>query len=385
MSCANDLINTFTAHIDLPMSPLPSHSGQRFVLNMAALVLVLGGVYLARGVLIPVLLAIFIANLTSPIIRFMHKRKIPLFVATTIALLVDIVVITGIGTVFVTSVNSLYKRLPFYTARFTQALEHVVEWLNAQGLEVRTADLAKVLNTSQLVDIFGSLLTGTLAAISNVGLILLILSFVLYEIGDFRTKLQVLMASRWSEKESENPFILAAHDIQRYLGVKAAASLATGSLTWALLAVLNVDFALFWGVCVFIFNFIPNIGSFIAITPAIIVALLVQGPTTAIIVATVAFVINFVIGNVIEPRAMGAALGLSPVVVLLSMVFWGWLLGPFGAIISVPLTMLVKIASAHSEDAQWISILLRPPPKTPTRPIKRLSQALQRIPKDTPE
>ena len=368
-----------------PLSPLPTHSGQRFVLNAAALVLVLGGVHLARDILIPVLLAVFIANLTSPIIRFMHERKVPMVVATTIALLVDIVVITGIGTVLVTSVNSLYERLPFYTERVTEAFGDVVTWLNAKGVDVQANEILEVFDPSQFVDLFGSLLTGTLTAISSVGLILLILAFVLYEIIDFRTKLKVLMASRWSEEESENPFILAAHDIQRYLGVKAAASLATGSLTWALLAVLGVDFALLWGVCAFIFNFIPNIGSFIAIAPAIVVALLVQGPTTAIIVAVVSFIINFVIGNVIEPKAMGEALGLSPVIVLLSMVFWGWLLGPFGAIISVPLTMLVKIAASHSDDTRWLSILLRPPPKNPKRPMKRLSQALQRIPKDPPK
>jgi predicted PurR-regulated permease PerM len=125
-----------------------------------------------------------------------------------------------------------------------------------------------------------------------------------------------------------------------------------------LLLILNIDYALLWGLLAFLLNFIPNIGSIIAAIPAILLSLIQFGPGIAIITSVGYLVINFVFGNVLEPRMMGKGLGLSTLIVFLSLIFWGWILGPVGMLLSVPLTMVVKIALDSSDDTRWIATLL---------------------------
>jgi AI-2 transport protein TqsA len=166
-------------------------------------------------------------------------------------------------------------------------------------------------------------------------------------------------------------------EVQRFLGIKTLTSLATGTLigvwTWA----MGLDFPLLWGLIAFLFNYIPSIGSIIAAVPAIAVALLQFGVSRAILVALGFLAVNITIGNLIEPNVMGRRLGLSPLVVVLSLLFWGWVLGPVGMFLSVPLTVIVKIMLENTDDFRWLAVLLdsprgmRPalPPSEPQSPL----------------
>ena len=142
------------------------------------------------------------------------------------------------------------------------------------------------------------------------------------------------------------------------MGLKTLFSLATGVCVWILLSIIGVDFAGTWGLLAFFLNFIPAIGSIIAAIPAIIWALVQLGLPSALLTSLAYLVVNIIIGNLLEPRFMGHKLGLSPLVVILSMIFWGWVLGPVGMVLSVPLTMIGKIALATSEDTRWIALML---------------------------
>ena len=135
-------------------------------------------------------------------------------------------------------------------------------------------------------------------------------------------------------------------------------SLATGVLVAAWLRIVGVDYALLWGLLAFLLNYIPSIGSFIAAVPAVMLAFLQLGPGDGIVTAIGYLVINTVIGNFIEPRVMGEGMGLSTLVVFLSLIFWGWVLGPVGMLLSVPLTMIMKIALEASDETRWIAVLL---------------------------
>jgi predicted PurR-regulated permease PerM len=196
------------------------------------------------------------------------------------------------------------------------------------------------------------MLTGLGNVLSNAVLIVLTVIFMLLEATAFPEKLREAFGSSTG---SMGAFM---KDINRYMVIKTWASLATGALAALCMALLGVDYAILWGVLAFMFNYVPNIGSIIAAVPAVLLALVQQGGMIALLAAAGYVLINLLIGTFIEPRFMGRGLGLSTLVVFLSLVFWGWILGPVGMLLSVPLTMAAKIALSRSEDTRWLSILL---------------------------
>ncbi|MDX1440115.1 MAG: AI-2E family transporter, partial [Rubricoccaceae bacterium] len=148
--------------------------------------------------------------------------------------------------------------------------------------------------------------------------------------------------------------------MKQYLVIKTMVSLLTGTIVALWLTIVGVDFPLLWGLLAFLLNYIPNIGSILAAIPVVLLALVQLGLGSAVLVAVGFLVINMVIGNVIEPRWTGHGVGLSPLVVFFSLVFWGWVLGPIGLILSVPLTVTLKIALESSPETQWLAVLLGP-------------------------
>jgi predicted PurR-regulated permease PerM len=149
-------------------------------------------------------------------------------------------------------------------------------------------------------------------------------------------------------------------DVKQYVALKTVTSLATGVLIAVWLTLLGVDFALLWGVLAFALNYVPNIGSIIAAIPALMLAMVQFGIVKTLIAAGGYVVVNTVVGSGIEPRLMGRGLGLSTLVVFMSLLFWGWLLGPVGMLLSVPLTITAKIALDSREDTRWLAVLLGP-------------------------
>jgi len=193
--------------------------------------------------------------------------------------------------------------------------------------------------------------------LSNAFLILLTVVFVLLEMSTFADKMKVAFAGA-SDAEGRGQQIIKS--IHNYVVIKTSVSLATGFLVAIWLNILGVPYSGLWGLVAFLFNFIPNVGSIIAAIPAVLVAWLELTLFKTVLCAMGFLVINASIGNLIEPRLMGRGLGLSPLVVFCSMVFWGWVLGPIGMVLSVPLTMTARIALEGFEDTKWIGILMGP-------------------------
>ena len=146
--------------------------------------------------------------------------------------------------------------------------------------------------------------------------------------------------------------------MRRYLAIKSLMSLGTGAAVWLWLTILGVDYPVLWGLLAFLLNYVPNIGSIIAAVPAVLLALVQLGPAEAAWAAAGYLAVNVLFGNVLEPRFMGRGVGLSALVVFLSLVFWGWVLGPVGMFLSVPLTITAKIALAASDETRWAAVLL---------------------------
>jgi predicted PurR-regulated permease PerM len=191
--------------------------------------------------------------------------------------------------------------------------------------------------------------------LTNMFLIVLTVLFILLEVPLLPRKLQKAFP------ESQGPqshFKTFAESVNRYIGFKALFSAATGLCIWGLLTLIGVEFAGTWGLLAFLLNFIPSIGSIIAAFPAILWALLQIDLSAALWTLMAYLLVNIVIGSLLEPRFIGQSLGLSTLVVFLSMIFWGWVLGPIGMVLSVPLTMVVKLAFASDPSTRWTAIML---------------------------
>jgi predicted PurR-regulated permease PerM len=200
-----------------------------------------------------------------------------------------------------------------------------------------------------------SVLSGFGKVLTNAFFILLTVIFILLEASGFPDKLHVALVD---PDKSFNYLDKTIHNVQRYMAIKTWVSLATGVIIAVWLTILGVDYPLLWGMLAFLLNYVPSIGSIIAAVPAVLLALIQLGTGSALLTGLGYVVVNVVIGSVIEPKIMGRGLGLSTLVVFLSLVFWGWVFGPVGMLLSVPLTMAVKIALDSNEDTRWIAILL---------------------------
>jgi predicted PurR-regulated permease PerM len=238
--------------------------------------------------------------------------------------------------------------------RLEGLFSNVITWLQGRGIEVSRELMSEVVDPGRALDLATGTLQGVARVLSNVLLVFLIIVFILVEAAGFPAKLQ----AAFGQRESSERFEKIQLEIQRYLATKTVISLATGLIVGIAMAIIGVDFAILWGSLAFLLNYIPNLGSIIAAVPPVLLALLQLGPGYAIAVAIVFAAINVTFGNLVEPYLMGRRLGLSTLVVFLSLVFWGWVWGPLGMLLSVPLTMIVKILLENTEDLRWVAVLL---------------------------
>jgi len=327
----------------------------RILVTLAAFVVVIGGMYLARDLLVPFLLAAFIAILVGPLLLWLRRKRIP----SPIAYLIVIIIISILGIlvfgIIGQSINSFMDRLPTYQERFEAQTTAIQNWLENRGLNIPDEVTSDYLNVGAAMDLIGNAL-GTLGnLLANSFFILLTVIFMLLEASSLPEKLRVAFSRPEAEWMGMRKFV---SDVNRYMGIKSITSLGTGLFIGVWLAVLGVDFPILWGLLAFMLNFVPNIGSIIAAVPAILLALVQLGVWDATLTSLGYLLVNNVVGNFIEPRFMGRGLGLSTLVVFLSLVFWGFVLGPIGMFLSVPLTMTVKIALHGNPDTRWLAILL---------------------------
>jgi len=329
--------------------------GARVLVVAAAFVVIVAGLKAAASMLAPLMVAGFLAILCVPSMRRLQRHGVPEWLALLIVVLVATLLVLLVTAVVGSSIDSFQQQLPVYQRRLAAITGGLAEWLASHGLDVDSQELASKVDSSKILNLVGNTASAVVSALSNVLLVLLTMIFILLEVNGMSSKLRQIMGSPTADLSE---FSRGAVQVQRYLSTKAVVSLATGFFVGILCLVAGVDFPLLWALLAFLFNFVPNIGSLIAAIPAVLLTLLEHGGGRMILVAIGYLVINMIIGNVVEPRLMGRRLGLSTLVVFLSMIFWGWVWGPVGMLLSVPLTVIVKIALEHSDDFRWIAIVL---------------------------
>jgi AI-2 transport protein TqsA len=325
------------------------------LITAALFVIVVAGMRAAASIINPFLLAVFLATLCSPPLFWLKQLGVPKALAVAV-IVAGLLVIALLLMVFVgRSLNTLAQQLPVYQERFADLVTQFSAWLNNLGLDMTKTPLSDFVTPRKVMNLVYSGLSLFRGLFTNMFLIVLTVLFILLETSGFPQKLEAAFPD---PEQTLGHFKTITANVNRYMGFKAVFSLATGICIWILLAVIGVDFAGNRGLLAFFLNFIPAIGSFIAAIPAIIWALVQLGLTPALLTALAYLVVNITIGNFLEPKFMGRKLGLSTLVVFLSLIFWGWVLGPVGMVLSVPLTMIAKIALATNEDTRWIAVML---------------------------
>ena len=329
----------------------------QILITMAAFVVVVAGMKAASGIIVPFLLAVFIAVISAPALAGLQRRGLPRW----LALVVVLAAIIGIGTVLTGLVGNSLKEftgnLPDYTARINGYKHAIESWIAGRDLPIGTGDLSGVVDASKAMQITADVFNSFRNVLTNAFLILLTVVFILFETASFPDKLRAIVDD---PEHSLARFDKVIENVKRYLAIKTLASLATGLIVGLWLWAIGVQNVVLWAVLAFMLNYVPNIGSIIAAVPAVLLALVQLGVGGAVATAAGFLVANVVIGSLIEPRFMGRGLGLSTLVVFLSLIFWGWVLGLVGMFLSVPLTMTVKIVLDGRESTRWISTLLGP-------------------------
>jgi AI-2 transport protein TqsA len=339
--------------------------GARVLLTAASLVVVIAGLRASGTLILPLLVAIFVAIVSSPLLAWLRRNRAPVPVAVITTVLVDIAVLVVLILLVTRAVNELATLGPRYQDRVTAFILLAIDWLRDRGFDISRRESLELVNPGAVLDLLGTILRGLLSVLSNMFLVLLTLVFLLFEATSFPRKLRVAFGGQANVERLGR----LMGQVQRYLVIKTLTSLGTGLLvaTWAW--TMGLDFPMLWGLLAFILNYIPNIGSILAAVPAVILAMIQLGPAAGAILALGYLLINIGMSNFLEPPLMGHQLGLSPAMVFISLVFWGWVWGPVGMLLAVPLTVILKIMLEHTEDFRWLAVLLGPAPPEGTAPV----------------
>ncbi|MES9812427.1 MAG: AI-2E family transporter [Candidatus Thiodiazotropha sp.] len=327
----------------------------RFLLSMAAFVVVVAGMKAADTLLIPFLLSLFIAVISAPPLFYLKGKGVPGGLA--MILVVGMIIVTGVLMAWLVggSLDDFTNNLPKYQESLKLQSTNFVTWLSTLGVELNVQTITTYFNPAKAMAMAGKLMGGLGNVLTQAFLILITVIFMLLEANAFQAKLK---NHAESPERSLARVEAITSSIKQYMVIKTSTSMLTGILIGFWLWILGIDYPVLWGVLAFLFNYVPNIGSIIAAVPAVLLALIQFGPQASLWTAVGYLVVNSLVGNVIEPRFMGKGLGLSPLIVFIYLVFWGWILGPVGMFLSVPLTMTMKIVLDSNHDTRGLAAML---------------------------
>ncbi len=338
--------------------------GARGLLTLAAAIVVLYGLKMASAVMLPIMMAIFLAIISYSVTQLLRRYlRFPHWLAVIFTVVVDGGVLFGIVSLLRFLAADMAATLQGdVTARFAEKFNEVMQLLQTWGLDEQARQFVSspqdVFDPQQVIA-FTQAVASQVVSFTSVSVIVLVLmTFILGEVPLFRRNFDRLPNST----EGKFQVLEAVLGVQRYLLIKTIASFCTGMLAWWLCAAMNVPFAFLWGVLAFVLNYIPTIGSIVAAMPPILMALLLGSWGDTFMVAGGYLAINFSIGNGIEPLFLGRQFGISTSVVLLSVMLWGWVWGPCGMLLAMPITVMLKLALKNSRDISWVATMIEDGP-----------------------
>ena len=336
-------------------------SVSRAIIVSAAVLVIVAGMKQSAALIVPFLLSVFIAVISFPLMSRMQQAGLPKGLA--LALVMSLVVSIGVGLTLLigSSITDFSRMMPEYQERIAAEWTYVFQWLSSHGFSV-TGVIRDAVDPAAAVGLVSSILKGFGNVLTDSFLILLTVAFILMEAAGFTQKLLTLNTDDSSQSDDAAKVFsqVFVEKLRNYMSMKTVISMVTGFIVGVALWIIGVDYPVLWGVLAFMLNFVPNIGSIIAAVPAVMLTIVQLGMASAFLVAAVYIAVNVIIGSIVEPKYMGKGLGLSTLVVFVSLVFWGWVLGPVGMLLSVPLTITVKLALDSKPETQWLGHLLGP-------------------------
>jgi AI-2 transport protein TqsA len=338
-------------------APQPTGSRISPLQTMALVVVVVAGLKLASAVLIPVLLALFLTIVCMPPVNFLRRRGLPSGLAIPLVILGLLIVLSALLLVVGNSISEFTRNIGKYQESLDGLVASARQTIEGMGIDLADQEVNDLVDTKAMLGFVASVATSITATLSDLVIVLLVVVFMMLEGIGLPDKLRRALGNPDDDLAS---FRQMLDNVYTYLSVKTVISLLTGFLAWLLCTILGVDFPVLWGLVAFLFNYIPNIGSILSAIPPVLLCLIQHGPGPAAVLAGGYLAMNMAIGNLLEPRMMGQRLGLSELVVMLSLIFWSWLWGPLGMFLSVPLTTVLKIILEHSESFRPMAILLGP-------------------------
>ncbi len=321
----------------------------------AALVVIVAGLREASGILVPVVFAAFITVLLSPAVRFLRRLGVPVAIAIPLLVMGLIALLALAGSFVWTNINAFAVAIPRYQTRVLEIVESLTLWLGGHGIRINVTKLLASIDVGNVLALVGNALTQVASLLSYTVLVLLLVVFLLFDAVDLPSRLR--QALRRPEEELEQVRHVAS-EIKHYIVLKTYLCLTTGTVTLIVLTIMGVDFAPLWALVAFVLGYVPNIGPVVASAPPVMLALLQVGPGHMMIVLGLLATLHTVVGNVIEPQLLGRRLGLSSFVVFVSLIVWGWIWGTGGMLLSVPLTMTIKILLENSREWRWLAVLM---------------------------
>lgn len=331
------------------------HKGTHWLVGFAAFIVIIAGLKAASQIVVPFMLSVFIAIICAPAMSSLRRRKVPTWLAIILVVFLILIGVSSVALLVGASLDSFSSQLPNYKLRFADEMSGFVEIINSFGLHISYDQIKGYVDPSALMQMVANALRGIGSALTNLILVVMIVIFILFEAVELPKKLSLAFSDA---SQSLGRFESFIKSVNRYLVIKTLVSILTGVLITCWMWVLGVDFPILWGVCAFLLNFVPNIGSIIAAVPAVLLAFVQLGGLSAGLTALGFLVVNLIVGNVIEPRYMGKGLGLSTLVVFLSLLLWGWVFGPVGMLLSIPLTIIMKLAFEANPKMHWLAVMI---------------------------
>jgi predicted PurR-regulated permease PerM len=324
----------------------------------AGIVIVLSGAKLASAIVVPFLLSLFITIILMAPVEALIRRGILPWLSLLIVVIAMLVFFAAVSIIVGSTATAFSADLPAYQKEFQTLVTDVAAWFDARGIDVSKSGLKGVLDPGKIVSFVRSFIGDIGGVLSNILLITFTVIFMLSDANLFAKKFAMHRHQQAETEQQLGRISGLSALLSTYTKIKAAVSLLTGVLIWLGLSLMGVKYPVLWGLLAFLLNFIPTVGSIIAAFPVLILALLSFDPVLLVMIICLYLAVNIIIGNFVEPIWMGEEVGLSTLIVFMSMVFWGWLFGPVGMLLSVPLTITIKFLASRNPHTLWFAILL---------------------------
>jgi len=326
------------------------------VISIAAVIVIIYGMQAAKVLLVPFLLAAFFALITVRPMLWLQKQRVPSVLAALLIVSAMMFILAVVGIIVGSSIAEFTAALPTYQAGLDTIVQRALTFIGRFVDDDKSiASLGDLIDPGWAMGLAATILNGLRDVLTNTFLILFTMVFMLLEASSVEIKVRAAFGRGGESFQRPRIFLV---NLGRYLGIKTLVSIVTGLVVGIMTWAIGLDFPLLWAMLAFLLNYVPTIGSIIAAVPAVLMALVQLGYGGAVTTAIGFLAVNTVFGNMIEPRLMGYGVGLSPLVVFIGLVFWGWVFGPVGMLLSVPLTMTLKLALESDERSRWIAILI---------------------------